>query len=120
MDVCYASAPEQMRPMIRSMVDRQNFNTANACDLIIDHTIDRMSRSFQTFFDKQFAAGEQFGSSIDYILRIGTQTDSSSDLCTNFQVISVSLSLALSLSLAPSFLPGYLSLSGPFSLSLSL
>ena len=84
-----------MRPMIRSMVDRQNFNTANACDLIIDYTVDRMSRSFQTFFDKQFAAGEQMGSSIDYILRIGTQTDSSSDLCTNFQVNSLFPPLSL-------------------------
>lgn len=85
-DVCFAHAPNQAKPALRKMIDAgQDLDVDNACDLIIKYTQDQMSSSLQPFFDKQYEAAENMGSSLDYLLRIGTQQSSSDDLCTNFQ-----------------------------------
>ena len=85
-DRCFTDAPDQMKPLIRAMIDAQDLGITDACKLIIDHTIDRMQSSMQPFFDEQYESATHMGSSLDYLLRIGTQRDSTEDLCTNFQV----------------------------------
>lgn len=75
-----------MKPAIRAMIDAQGLGVIDACSEVIQHTVRRMEDSMQPFFDGQYAATAQIGSSLDYLLRIGTQTDSNEDLCTNFQV----------------------------------
>ena len=85
-DTCFANAPNQAKPALRKMIDAgQDLDTINACDLIIAHVQNQMASSLQPFFDKQYEAADNMGSSLDYLLRIGTQKTSSDDLCTNFQ-----------------------------------
>ena len=79
-----------MKGMVLSLIDAQQGAAgggvvADACELIIQHTSDRLSASMQPFFDKMHETALHMGSSLDYLLRIGTQsTASSDDLCTNF------------------------------------
>lgn len=79
-----------MRSTILSMIDSEVAGLQDACDLVIKHTISRMESSFQPFFDAQYDSSESMGSSLDYLLRIGTQRSPTEDLCTNFQVHTTS------------------------------
>ena len=92
-DICLPNAPGPMQPMIQAMIDAQDMNIKNACTLMVRYTTSQLQSSFQDFFDNQFECSANIGSSLDYLLRIGTQQSSLDDLCTNYQVKSPSLSL---------------------------
>lgn len=87
-DVCIPNSPSPIRPMIQAMVDADDLNIKDACTLIVRYTTAQMQDSFQEFFDNQFECSSNIGSSLDYMLRIGTQRTPNDDLCTNFQVIT--------------------------------
>jgi hypothetical protein len=40
-DVCFERSPEQMKPLIRAMIDAQGLGIIDTCDAIISHTISR-------------------------------------------------------------------------------
>lgn len=87
-DQCLPIAPGPMRPTILAMIDAQDMDINNACNLVVRHTISRMESSFQTFFDNQYECSANIGSSLDYLRRIGTQRNPGDDECSNFQVFS--------------------------------
>lgn len=74
-----------MKPAVQAMIDVQNLNIKGACTLMVKYTTENMQSSFQDFFDNQFECSANIGSSLDYLLRIGTQRGPQDDLCTNFQ-----------------------------------
>lgn len=74
-----------MKSIILAMIDAQRLGTGDSCELAISHTIARMQNSFQPFFDEQYACGDNMGSGLDYLSRIGKQQTSSEDECTNYQ-----------------------------------
>lgn len=84
-DVCLANTPDSIKPTVQAMIDAQDLQIKSACTLVVRYTTTQMQDSFQTFFDNQFECSSNIGSSLDYMLRIGTQRSPQDDLCTNFQ-----------------------------------
>lgn len=86
MDQCYADAPGRLQPIILATVQQHHNLRKNVCEAFLAYTTDKMQNSLDTFFSELYQASDGVGDSVDYLLRLATNTVTQQrDTCSNYQ-----------------------------------
>lgn len=88
LNTCLPKAPAQSRATILLLLDDSiTKDPVKVCNAIVGYTQNKIMKSMDPFFQYQYLAADNIGSSLDYLIRIGMESANmlESDLCSNYQ-----------------------------------